>query len=55
MIPNFELDHPMEHSEFIVLPTEAVPMEYSYALSNSFAFGGNCVSVVVKKLAEEVL
>ncbi|MNO40944.1 3-oxoacyl-[acyl-carrier-protein] synthase 2 [compost metagenome] len=55
MIPNFELDHPMEHSEFIVLPTESIPMEYSYALSNSFAFGGNCVSVVVKKLAEEVL
>ncbi|MNO39288.1 3-oxoacyl-[acyl-carrier-protein] synthase 2 [compost metagenome] len=55
VIPNFELQQPMEHSQNIVLPTEAIPMEYDYALSNSFAFGGNCVSVVVKKLTEEVL
>lgn len=54
VIPNTELDRPMEHHDNIILPTEAVSIEYGHALSNSFAFGGNCVSVVVKKITEEV-
>lgn len=53
-IPNYKLHQPMEHMENIVFPEEAIPLHYHYALSNSFAFGGNCVSVVVKKITQEV-
>lgn len=54
LIPNWQLHHPMEHHPCITLSTEAVHQTFDYAMSNSFAFGGNCVSVIVKKVPQEV-
>lgn len=48
-LPMPALSHPVEVSEKIILSRETFDMDIQYALSNSFAFGGNSASILVKR------
>ena len=39
----------LEHSENIVIPNTSTTKDFEYAISNSFAFGGNMSSIIIKK------
>jgi len=50
VIPNFGLKNPVVNTHpGIVLPTDNIDKSIQYAMSNSFAFGGNCVSLLLSK------
>ena len=47
--PNLDLDSPMEECSSYVYPASPVEKNAEYALSDSFAFGGNTASILFKK------
>lgn len=43
----------MENCEKYNFPTEPIELEFSYALSNSYAFAGNTASILLGACDEE--
>src|SRR5829696_5629056 len=50
--PTINLDHPDENCDLDYVPNVARPMDITYALSNSFGFGGTNGALLFKKFAE---
>ncbi len=48
--PTLNLGDSLEQmSEYNFVPQKSIESEIDYAMSNSFGFGGNCSSIVIKK------
>ena len=50
LAPTINLDNPSEGCDLDYVPHEARQAEVSYAISNSFGFGGHNVALVMGKL-----
>lgn len=50
--PTINLDHPDEACDLDYVPNRARPLSITYALSNSFGFGGTNAALLLKRYAE---